>query len=259
LASEKAHHNELFLPEFVRDAEKKLLDRANDIIALSISEKTAMCAEYSIDPNKITIAPNGIDDAFFKIPSLKTGTLCSSAVLFVGRTCRQKGIDVLLDATERLLNSGTIIFLRMIGGKYAEPSVDKSVKERIKKAPLASVVENLGEVTHDVVVSQMRKSFIYVQPSRYESQGIALLEAMASGRIVVASDLPAIREYIRHGENGLLVEPKNAQALADTLSTVFADPDKMISLGHEARKTARAYTWHNMLKIVLSLYNLQRK
>jgi len=255
LAAEKARYNKLLFPSYVKAAERTLLDRANHIIALSKSEETAMRTTYGCDTRKIIIAPNGIDDVFFEIPSLDAKMHHPLCILYIGRSCRQKGIDILLDATERIIESGVLVSLRLVGGPYGEPEVDKMIEERVQKAPLSGVVEYIGEVTHDRVLSLLRDSFVYTQPSRYESQGIALLEAMAAGRVVVASDLPAIREYIRHGENGFLVEPENSRALADVLQIILTNPEQVLPLARAARDTARTYTSQRMLQAVLPLFN----
>lgn len=254
LAAEKAYHNKLLFPSHVKAAEQALLDRANHIIALSKSEAAAAHTRYSCAKRKITIAPNGISAAFFKLPSLDEVIPQSLPVLFIGRRCCQKGIDVLLDATELIIESGVPISLRLVGGSYGELEVDKIIEERVRRAPLVGIVKPIGEVTHDHILSLLRDSFVYTQPSRYESQGIALLEAMAAGRVVVASDLPAIREYIRHGENGFLVEPENSRALADTLQIILTNPEQALPLARAARDTARAYTWQRMLQNVLPLF-----
>lgn len=255
LAAEKAHYNRLLFPSSVKVAEQALLDRANHIIALSRSEAAAIHTRYGCAKRKITVAPNGISTTFFELPSLDDLVPQSLPVLFIGRRCRQKGIDVLLDATERIIESGMPISLRLVGGPYGEPEFDEFFEARVRRTPLAGVIEQTGEVSHDRIPSLLGDSFVYVQPSRYESQGIALLEAMAAGRVVVASDLPAIREYIRHGENGFLVDPENPRVLADTLQTLFTNPEQAVPLAHAARDAVKMYTWQRMLQTVLPLFD----
>lgn len=255
LAAEKARYNRLLFPSRVKAAEQALLDRANHIVALSKSEAVAAHTIYGCDERKIAVAPNGISAAFFEMPSLDKALPQSLPVLFIGRRCRQKGIDVLLDATERIIESGVPISLRLVGGPYGEPEFDEYFEDRVRRAPLAGIVEQTGEVSHDRIPSLLGDSFMYVQPSRYESQGIALLEAMAAGRVVVASDLPAIREYIRHGENGFLVDPENSNALAEVLTTLLINPEQAFSLARAARGAVKMYTWQRMLQTVLPLFD----
>lgn len=252
LAAEKARYNKLLLPSYVEASERALVSRANHIIALSKSEAIVLSSIYGCDNRKIVIAPNGVNDVFFEIPLLNIKASHSLSVLHVGRSCRQKGVDILLDAVERIMKSGISVPIRIVGGSYGEPEFDKLLETQIQRASLMNIVERIGEVSHDHIPSLLSNSFIYVQPSRYESQGVALLEAMAAGRIVVASDLPAIREYIRHGENGFLVEPENPQALADTLQSILINPELALPVVSVARETARKYTWKRTLKTILS-------
>ncbi len=255
LAAEKARYNGLPLPPHVGAAERALLDRANHVIAVSESEAAAMRTTYGCDARKIVVAPNAIDAAFFAVSPLHAEAQRPLPILYIGRSCRQKGIDVLLDAAERVVESGMPVSLRIVGGPYGEPDVDRSIEERIHRPPLAGIVERIGEVAHGRVPSLLRDCFVYAQPSRYESQGVALLEAMAAGRVVVTSDLPAIREYIRHGENGFLVEPENPRALADALRAVLANPEQALPLARAARETAATYTWRRMLQAVIPLFS----
>ncbi len=252
LAAEKARYNKLLLPSYVKASERALLDRANHIVALSKSEAVALYSIYGCDNRKIIVAPNGVGDAFFEIPSLDIKLPHPISVLYVGRSCRQKGVDVLLDAVKRIMKSGVSIPIRIVGGPYGEPEFDKFLETQIQRTSLINIVERIGEVSHDHIPSLLSNSFIYIQPSRYESQGVALLEAMAAGRIVVASDLPAIREYIRHGENGFLVEPEKPQALANILRSILTNPELALPVARAARETARAYTWKRMLQTILS-------
>lgn len=254
LAAEKARHNGLAFTSCVQTAEQALLNRANFIITLSKSEEAAVREKYSCSNSKVVVAPNGIDARFFEVPLLKEPVNQLLPILFIGRLCRQKGIDVLLDSVEQIMKSDIPVFARLVGDFYGEPEFDKLLEMRIHKAPLAKAVEHISEVTHDSIPALMSESFVYVQPSRYESQGVALLEAMAAGRVVVASNLPAIREYVKHGENGFLVDPENPQALADILRTILVNPKQALPLTRAARDAARKYSWQHMLLAVMPLF-----
>jgi glycosyltransferase involved in cell wall biosynthesis len=244
----------LQLPEDVRNAEQKLLNRANFIFALSENEKDVIISNYGIQKNKIVLAANGIKDTFYKIPELNPVPDQRLEILFIGRSCKQKGIDVLLNAYELFLTKNGNSFLCLAGGNYSEFDVDREVDEKIDKAPIAGKAIHLGRITHDIVVDLMSKCFVYVQPSRYESQGIAILEAMASGRVVVASDLPAVSEYIKNGVNGILINSGDHTQLANVLQDISQSPNKFLEMSKKARETAKQFTWERMLNIILELY-----
>jgi glycosyltransferase involved in cell wall biosynthesis len=254
LAAEKAHHNGLTLSQCVEGVERELLIRADHIIALSESEKAAAFKKYGCMNGKIIVASNGIDDSFFDLPPLTTLGGQELSVLFIGRFCRQKGVDVLLEGVERIARSGIPISMKLVGNPYGEPEFDNFIEKRISSAPLISATERISDVAHDQIPFLLRNCSVYVQPSRYESQGVALLEAMAAGRLVVASNLPAIREYVRHGENGYLVDPENSQALAEIFIKILSNPKQALSAAQTARETVRKYSWERMLHTVMPLF-----
>jgi phosphatidylinositol alpha-mannosyltransferase len=87
-----------------------------------------------------------------------------------------------------------------------------------------------------------------------ESQGIVLLEAMASGRPVVASDIPGFRSVIRNQRDGLLVAPKNHEQLAWAVCHLLDDEDERRRLAFAARERAKEFGWEYIAGQVLDYY-----
>lgn len=87
--------------------------------------------------------------------------------------------------------------------------------------------------------------------SAYFTSPMKLFEYMAAGVAMVASDLPSIREVLRHGENAWLVEPGNPKALAEGICAVLSDPDLAQRLGKNARRDVEAYTWEKRAQAIL--------
>ncbi len=254
LAIEKAYYNKLSFSSCIKACEQALINRANHVIALSKSEKEALIVKYGCNKEKIILAPNGVDSVFFKIPLPKKENINTLPLLFIGRRCRQKGSDILLEAVKQISKKDIPISLRLVGGSYGEANFDKLIESRIQKLLSSCVIKQFEEVSHNLIPSLIKDSLIYVQPSRYESQGVAILEAMAAGRIVIASNLPAISEYICHGKNGFLVDSENSNALAKSIMELLINPEKSILLARAARETAKNYTWSHMLKSILPLF-----
>ncbi|MBK8467581.1 MAG: glycosyltransferase family 4 protein [Chloracidobacterium sp.] len=253
LALEKCHYNGLTCPSYVEVAERKLFDRSEAIFALSNAESDAMRIKYGVQHDKLIVTPNGISPQFFRIiprNSLSRGKL---SLLCVGRICLQKGIDILLDAVSSLIMDGVPTELYLAGGPYGESDYENNIAERIAAPPLRGKVFPIGKVSHSIIPKLLSRCNVYVQPSRYESQGIALVEAMAAGRAVVASNLPAVKEYLTHNSNGLLFEPGNAKALTKMLLSLYSNPDRLKSFGLAARTSARSFTWDKMLERALPI------
>jgi phosphatidylinositol alpha-mannosyltransferase len=96
---------------------------------------------------------------------------------------------------------------------------------------------------------------VFVAPAvGQESFGIALVEAMAAGLPVVASDIPGYRDVLRHGACGVLVPPNHPPALAAALRRVLTEPGLAASLGRAGRARARDYSWDVVVPKLESIY-----
>jgi glycosyltransferase involved in cell wall biosynthesis len=100
---------------------------------------------------------------------------------------------------------------------------------------------------------------VVVFPSLWEAQGLALIEAMAAERAVVASRLPAHREAVEDGESGILVTPGDADAMGDAVASLLADPALRRRLGTQARLgVERRYRIETMIEATAEIYRAAR-
>jgi len=110
------------------------------------------------------------------------------------------------------------------------------------------------------VPSYMAALDLFVMPSLNEGMGRVVVEAMAAGRAVIASDVGGLRDLVVHGENGLLVPPGNAAALAAAIRTLYRDPKRRRIMGQNGRMKAPAFSAAAMIKKIDELYmNLLRE
>lgn len=96
---------------------------------------------------------------------------------------------------------------------------------------------------------------LFVLPSRWEPFGIALLEAMACSKAVIATDAGGPPEFITHGINGLLVKPKDVTALAQAMEQLIVDQNLAQRLGKKAQETTAHFTWDTIYKQYAAVYN----
>lgn len=243
LAREKARCLGVECPQSVLDEEVKLLSRSDVIIALSQSEQRTLIREYGVESKKIEIVPNGVSEYFRGSQPLPTSPRSQLRVVSIGRLCRQKGTDTLLAAFDLLDIRARNLSLVLIGSGYGEVNFEASVRDSVIVSPLRDQISIVDRLPNAELPSVLRKAEIYVQASRYESQGVAILEAMACGCAVIASDLPAIREYAISGVNALLVPPENPQAIADAIWTLYTNSEFRAKLSRRARATAEKFRW----------------
>jgi glycosyltransferase involved in cell wall biosynthesis len=155
-----------------------------------------------------------------------------------------KGVDLLLDALRELPGIKGVI----VGGHPGEADLPR-LRGRADQLGLTSRVTFTGMVRPREVAAHLQAADVLVLPNpatatseRYTSP-LKLFEYLAMGRPIVASDLPAFREVVRHGENAQLFEAGNASALAAAVRTVAGDPARAESMARRAFETARDYSW----------------
>jgi glycosyltransferase involved in cell wall biosynthesis len=183
---------------------------------------------------------NGVDpDAFDSPPADRSELALRDDGAVIGTVCRldepKKGLTVLLHALSVLAKrNGLPAWQCLVVG-------DGPARDRLRH-----LAGELG-LSRQVVFAGMRRDAarvlpaldIFVCPSLYEGFGIAIVEAMAAGRPVVASSAGGISEIVVHGETGLLVPPGDAAALADAIAALLARPERARTMGLRGRERAR--------------------
>lgn len=205
-------------------------------------------------PGEFEVIPNGIDVERFgpqvePLPEFRDGKL---NVLFVGRLDRRKGFKYLLRAFLRVKKELPNTRL-LVAGAYNEKS-RRRYEEFVAEHKLADV-SFLGYLPLDKLAQCYRTADVFCAPSTGgESFGIVLLEAMAAGRAIVASDIEGYRAVVTHGDDGILVPPKNDKALADALIGLLVDPNLREAMGTKGWIKAQDYSWKKISQRVLSYY-----
>jgi phosphatidylinositol alpha-mannosyltransferase len=130
-----------------------------------------------------------------------------------------------------------------------------AASERILGERLLEDVEFLGQVPYDDLPRYYRTADIFCSPATGgESFGIVLLEAMAAGTPVIASDIPGYATVIEDGAHGVLVPPKDDAALANALVEMIRRPDTRRDLGQRGRAYAQAFSWDLVARRVMDYY-----
>lgn len=160
-------------------------------------------------------------------------------VLTVGRLYPVKGMDVLLEASALLAQRGVDHRLQVVGAQQPGRRDYAEELQRLCAARgLADVVEFVGHV--DDPAPLLQGATVYVQPSRAEGFGLAVLEAMAAGVPVVATAVGGLLDLVEDGVTGIQVAPGDPAALADALEQVLGDSGLRTRLGKAARELAMA-------------------
>ena len=163
---------------------------------------------------------------------------------YAGHLYPWKGADLLIEAVVALQDTRGLI----VGGHDREPDLAR-LKQMAVDLDCASRCTFTGQVPPPEVAAHLRDADVLVLPNRTSAisteftSPLKLFEYMASGRPIVASDLPSFREILRDGENALLVEAGNPQALVAAITRIKHDPALGTRLARQAAADVREYTW----------------
>ncbi len=199
---------------------------------------------------KSVVVGNGVDMAEF-VSSPQSEYAQQRYVLCAARLVFNKGIDVLIEAFEMVHQmSGDLTLL--IAGDVIER---RKCAALVEELGLGGVLELLGRVEPAQIPSLLAGCDLFVLPSRQESFGIAILEAMASRKAVIATRVGGVPELVRHMENGLLVDAESPQKLARAMVLLIQDNelrDSLAEAGHETVKSR--FTWEKVVDKYLDVY-----
>jgi glycogen synthase len=194
---------------------------------------------YGPDEDLAAVVPLGTRDTTTEYSSRRNGD-GRLQVLFVGRLERRKGVDVLLDAAAELLPEHPDVELVLVGKDTENTEIGETYRESFRRrfggAGWADRVTFAGAVSDEELFQHYADCDVFVAPSRYESFGLVLTEAMAFGKPVVGARAGGMREVVDEGTTGLLAEPGDAESLAVELRKLITEPELRARLGAAARE-----------------------
>ena len=205
-------------------------------------------------PGDYNIIPNGIDVEHFSPDVAPIEEFCDGKknILFVGRLEGRKGVKYLVKAyrqvKQEIPNSRLIVV-----GPGTRPR--KKYAKWIRRNGLRDNVVFVGYATYDKLPRYYKTADVFCSPATgRESFGIVLLEAMAVGKPIVATNIDGYASVVTHGEEGILVQPKNSRELARALISVLSDETLRQQMGARGRLTAEKHSWERISQRVLDYF-----
>jgi glycosyltransferase involved in cell wall biosynthesis len=211
--------------------------RADRVICLTRSDAEEVI-RFRCPSEKVRIIPNAVDTELFK-PS---GQRDDNLVVWVGRFVPEKGVEYLLEAARIVVKKLPDLRFLLAGYGHSKASLMKLAQyyELLGKS-----INFVGPLGRDEIAKILNKAAVFVFPSLKEGMPLALLEAMSCGKAVVGSDISGINDIITHMENGLLVPPRDPEAIANAILTLLADKKLRTRLGQNARqRMVNRYSWN---------------
>lgn len=205
-------------------------------------------------PGDYHVVPNGVDIERFH-PGLEPfpewrepGTV---NLLFVGRLDPRKGVHLLIAAMPEIARlARTPVRLLVVGDSYLRPKLEASVHPSVRDR-----VRFLGHVPSADLPRWYATGDVFLSPaSGQESFGIVLVEAMAAGCPVVASDIPGYRSVVNPDVDGVVTPPGDIAALARTVAALVDDPERRRALALRGRARAEEFSWPRVTDRIEAVY-----
>lgn len=258
LAFAKYKYVDFICPNYIIEQEQILLKSCNKIIALSCAEKNDITKQYKIPTDKITVIPNGVSEVFFEnqVEKINNGTFIISTV---ARITKQKRLDIIIQAVKNLVDEGFNIKLKIIGGDYYDNTYFEFIQTQILKQNLTNNIEIIGFISQERINVIYQDSAVYVQSSYYESQGIAIIEAMATGLPIVTTYQDALNEYFVNGENGYFYNGDSVEELTSSLKKLLENSELRNKISNQNTTKSKIFKWQTTISKTLIVLNPNEK
>ena len=178
----------------------------------------------------------------------------SPLVLFMSRLDQKKGLDLLIPALEKLLESQCSFHFVLAGTNSQDPDYEQKIKDQIANSPLRSHTTITGFVSGELKASLLQAADLFVLPSYYENFGIAVAEAMVAGIPVVISDQVHIWQQVRDSKSGW-VGTTEVETFVELIAEALQNPQECQQRGLNAQKYALEYfSWSAIARQIIQAY-----
>jgi len=230
--------------------ERKLLDRASHVISVSQGLKHELIEQYGYPGGKIEVIPNGVDYVrFSKDASINTSAVRDAlgidpnerVILYLGRLMERKRVIDLVKAMPQILQKIPNARLVVVGKRNSNA---EHIEQTARELFLDAKVTMVDHVPYQEVPSYYAMADVYALPSSYEGFPFTILEAMAAGTPVVASNIPGIDEQIVPFETGLLHPVGDIDMIASHIVQLLEGPSLAIKLSAAGKRLVEEkYDW----------------
>lgn len=235
---------------FLRMAERFYFSGDRQYITISNWMRERMWWYFPrLDQTRVRVIPNSVDTKFFT-PSRKDGE--PENILFTGRFISAKGLTYLADAIPEVISRHPNATFTFVGPGNFHPYLNRILACNVPSRNIRVV----GYVKdRDAILEYYRRCDIFVVPTLYEGLPTRVLEALACGKAVVATNVSAIPEVIISGDNGILVQPRSEVALANAINRLLENRRLMKRMGTRARESVEGkFDWDVNVKKVVDFY-----
>jgi glycosyltransferase involved in cell wall biosynthesis len=219
--------------------EKNIFKKSKTVIAVSDYIKKEIINYYDLQSNKVITIHNGIDLKEFndvRIIGLKDKLGVSNIILFMGGYSKRKGIHILLKALAEIKEKDWVLII--IGG--GDLKSKKEIIDLINILNIKNRIINFSNISRELLKSILFEADIFVHPALYEPFGIAVLEAMATGKTIIATRTGGIPEILTNA--GMLINT-SSEELKNALELLISDIELRKKYSKLAKERAKIFDW----------------
>ena len=261
LASENRPEALTLEPDLRLRHEQWLTGHVDQIIVPTLREKENLIRWYDAPTSNIRIIPLGVDLELFKpgdrIRARRALNLPLTApiVLFVGRFADLKNLDHLIHAMASLRRHHPELQLILVGGDGPQSKETRILTDLTQKLELHGLVHFKGRVDHEALPLYYQAANILAQPSEYESFGLVVLESLACGTPVAASDVGIVGSIVQDNVNGVIMASTQASDVIQALERwLKKKPVGSMPSSDTIQASVSSYGWHHLSHQLLDAY-----
>ena len=222
------------------------------VLACSESEQEMAMKDVGYDESRALVWHNAVPDS--SLERGKTVDLSETYACYIGRPCYQKNPLFLLDVIKKVKDKRCNLKFVLLGVGYHSPELE-AMKAKMRELDLEDTIRLEPWISHADCQEFVRKSLFYISTALYEGLPLAVIEAMANGKVIIASDVVGNKDCVRDGENGYLL-PLDAEAYAEKIILLVND----YNLRKEMEKKSRVlflkeFFIENRIKFLQEHYN----
>lgn len=229
----------------------RVLRDASKVLVPTEDYRELVCDKYQLQRDRVTVVDNGTDHRIVHQPRSLPDPGKTAKLLFVGRLAVQKNLPLMLKAVAAYRDKyGADFQLSIVGDGDLRPDIESEIRQ----LELGSLVRLVGPRYGAALESMYEESDLFILSSIFESFGLVLVEAMAKALPIVSVYIPAVRNVVHDGENGLLVESA-PEALAYAIHQLLTDKDFYAKVSINNLAAAHRYTWEAVANKISAVYD----
>ena len=223
------------------------------VLACSESEQEMAIRDVGYQRSHAWVWHNAVPDA--SLEQGKAVDVSEPYACYIGRPCYQKNPLFLLDVIKKVKDKGCHLKFILLGVGYHSPELE-AMKVKMRELDLEDTIRLEPWISHVDCQEFVRKSLFYISTALYEGLPLAVIEAMANGKAIIASDVVGNKDCVRDGENGYLL-PLDAEAYAEKIIQLVNDAELKMKMEKNSRDLfLREFFIENRISYLQNQYNM---